>query len=33
MLRITPLIQERIKLLRDVLTVADFFFIDELAAV
>jgi glutamyl-tRNA synthetase len=30
MLRITPLIQERIKLLRDVLTVADFFFIDQL---
>jgi glutamyl-tRNA synthetase len=26
MLQITPLIQERIKLLRDVLTVADFFF-------
>jgi glutamyl-tRNA synthetase len=31
MLRITPLIQERIKLLRDVLTVADFFFAAELA--
>jgi glutamyl-tRNA synthetase len=30
MLRITPLIQERIKLLKDVLTVADFFFVDEL---
>jgi len=30
MLRITPLIRERIKLLRDVLTVADFFFVDEL---
>ena len=30
MLRITPLIQERIKLLRDVLTVADFFFVDQL---
>ena len=27
---ITPLIQERIKLLRDVLTVADFFFVDQL---
>ena len=27
---VTPLIQERIKLLRDVATVADFFFIDEL---
>src|SRR5262249_40116472 len=26
MLRITPLVQERMKLLRDVLTVADFFF-------
>ena len=32
MLRITPLVQERIKLLRDVLTVADFFFVDQLAA-
>ncbi len=31
MLRITPLIRERIKLLRDVLTAADFFFVDELA--
>lgn len=30
MARITPLIQERIKLLRDVLTVADFFFLREL---
>ena len=30
MLRITPLIQERIKLLRDVPTVADFFFVDQL---
>jgi glutamyl-tRNA synthetase len=30
LLRITPLIQERIKLLRDVATVADFFFLDEL---
>ena len=30
MLRITPLIRERIKLLRDVLTAADFFFVDEL---
>jgi glutamyl-tRNA synthetase len=28
--RIAPLIQERIRLLRDVLTVADFFFVDEL---
>jgi glutamyl-tRNA synthetase len=27
---VTPLIQERIKLLRDVATVADFFFVDEL---
>jgi glutamyl-tRNA synthetase len=27
---ITPLIQERIKLLRDVLTAADFFFVDQL---
>ena len=32
MLRITPLIQERIKLLRDVLTVADFFFVEQLPA-
>ena len=31
LLRITPLIQERIKTLNDVLTVADFFFTDELA--
>jgi glutamyl-tRNA synthetase len=31
MLRITPLIHERIKLLRDVLTAADFFFVDQLA--
>jgi len=31
MAQITPLIQERIKLLNDVLTVADFFFVDELA--
>jgi glutamyl-tRNA synthetase len=30
MVRITPLIRERMKLLRDVLTVADFFFVDEL---
>ena len=30
MLAITPLIRERIKLLRDVLTVADFFFVDQL---
>jgi glutamyl-tRNA synthetase len=30
MARVTPLIQERIKLLRDVATVADFFFVDEL---
>ena len=29
-LRITPLIRERIKLLREVLTAADFFFVDEL---
>ena len=29
--QITPLIQERIKLLRDVESVADFFFVDELA--
>ena len=29
-LEITPLVQERIKLLRDVKTVADFFFVDEL---
>jgi glutamyl-tRNA synthetase len=31
MLRVTPLIRERIKLLRDVLTAADFFFVAELA--
>ena len=31
MLRITPLIRERIKLLRDVLTAADFFLVDDLA--
>jgi glutamyl/glutaminyl-tRNA synthetase len=30
MLRITPLIRERIRLLRDVLTVADFFFVEQL---
>jgi glutamyl-tRNA synthetase len=30
MLRVAPLIRERIKLLRDVATVADFFFMDEL---
>jgi len=30
MLRITPLIRERIKLLQEVLTAADFFFVDEL---
>jgi glutamyl-tRNA synthetase len=30
MLRITPLIRERIKLLSDVLTAADFFFVDRL---
>jgi glutamyl-tRNA synthetase len=29
-LQITPLIRERIKLLRDVLTAADFFFVDQL---
>lgn len=32
MLKITPLIQERIRLLRDVATAADFFFLSELAA-
>ena len=32
MLRITPLIRERMKLLRDVLTAADFFFVDQLPA-
>jgi glutamyl-tRNA synthetase len=31
MLRVTPLIRERIKLLSDVASVADFFFLDELA--
>jgi glutamyl-tRNA synthetase len=31
MLRVTPLIRERIKLLRDVLTAADFFFVDRLS--
>ena len=31
MAAITPLIQERMRLLRDVLTVADFFFVEELA--
>jgi glutamyl-tRNA synthetase len=31
MLRITPLIRERIKLLRDVLTAADFFFVNSLS--
>jgi glutamyl-tRNA synthetase len=31
LLKITPLIQERIKTLNDVLSVADFFFTDELA--
>ncbi|HEV2688953.1 MAG TPA: glutamate--tRNA ligase family protein, partial [Bryobacteraceae bacterium] len=30
MLKVTPLIQERIKLLRDIATAADFFFLDEL---
>ena len=30
MLRITPLVRERIRLLRDVLTVADFFFVEHL---
>jgi glutamyl-tRNA synthetase len=30
MLKITPLIRERIKLLRDILTAADFFFVTEL---
>jgi glutamyl-tRNA synthetase len=32
MLQITPLIRERIKLLRDVLTAADFFFVEQLGA-
>jgi len=31
MLRVAPLLQERIKTLRDVVTMADFFFLDELA--
>ncbi len=31
MLKVTPLIRERIKLLRDALTAADFFFVDQLA--
>jgi glutamyl-tRNA synthetase len=30
MFQVTPLIRERIKLLRDVLTAADFFFVDQL---
>ena len=30
MLRVTPLIRERIKLLRDAVTAADFFFVDQL---
>jgi glutamyl-tRNA synthetase len=30
MLRIAPLLQERVKTLRDVVTMADFFFVDEL---
>jgi glutamyl-tRNA synthetase len=30
MLKITPLVRERIKLLRDVVTAADFFFVDQL---
>jgi glutamyl-tRNA synthetase len=32
MRRVTPLIRERIKLLRDVVTAADFFFVEELPA-
>jgi glutamyl-tRNA synthetase len=32
MLRITPLLQERVKTLRDVVTMADFFFVDQLPA-
>jgi len=32
MLRVTPLIRERIKLLRDVLEAADFFFVEQLPA-
>ena len=31
-MQVTPLIRERIKLLRDVLTAADFFFVEELPA-
>ncbi len=31
MLAVTPLVQERIRVLRDVLTVGDFFFVDDLA--
>jgi glutamyl-tRNA synthetase len=31
MLRVAPLLQERIKTFRDVVTMADFFFVDELA--
>jgi glutamyl-tRNA synthetase len=31
MLRITPLLQERVKTLQDVVTMADFFFVDQLA--
>jgi glutamyl-tRNA synthetase len=31
MLRVAPLVQERIKTLRDVASMADFFFVDELA--
>jgi glutamyl-tRNA synthetase len=31
MLRVAPLMQERIKTLRDVATMADFFFVDELS--
>src|SRR5579884_2892933 len=31
MLEVTPLIRERIKFLNDVLTAADFFFVDRLA--
>ena len=33
MLQITPLVRERIRLLRDVLAVADFFLVDRLAAI
>ncbi|HWR15747.1 MAG TPA: glutamate--tRNA ligase [Terriglobales bacterium] len=32
MARITPLVRERIRLLKEVLTVGDFFFVDQLAA-